>query len=71
MMNGSGVIRLGLLFGMSVTCATTAQAESKYNPYTRQWENVSPDAAPRINPYTGRWELASPRFGGQVEPIHG
>jgi hypothetical protein len=50
MMNGSDVIRLVLLFGMSVTCGATAQAETKYNPYTRTWESVSPDAAPRMNP---------------------
>jgi hypothetical protein len=31
----------------------------EYNPYTKKWEDVSPDAVPQVNPMTGKWELAA------------
>jgi len=50
---------------------TRAHAENKYNPYTRQWEDVSPDSYPQLNPITGKWELAPPNSSPKLNPYTG
>jgi hypothetical protein len=44
------------------------RAEVKYNPYTKKWEDVSPDAVPQVNPMTGKWELAPPNARPKLNP---
>ena len=61
MMNGNGVVCAVVLVGFSIVFSAIAHAESKYNPYTRQWEDVSSDAVPQICLlYTSRQPQGSP-----------
>jgi hypothetical protein len=53
MMNGSGALQAVLVIGIGITLSTIVRAENKYNQYTGQWEDVSPDAVPQMNPITG------------------
>jgi hypothetical protein len=71
MMNASGALRAALLIGVGITMTTIARAENKYNQYTGQWEDVSPDAVPQMNPITGKWELASPGSAPKLNPYTG
>src|SRR5215469_10784109 len=64
----ANVIRIAVAMGLVVGFAATAQAETKYNPYTKKWEDVSPDAVPQINPMTGKWELAPPNAQPKLNP---
>jgi hypothetical protein len=66
MMNS--LVRAVFLVWFGIVLSATAYAESKYNPYTRKWEDVSPDAVPRVNPVTGHWELASPSSVPKLNP---
>jgi hypothetical protein len=68
MMNSSAVLSSVLLFGVGIASTTFAYAENKYNQYTGQWENVSPDAIPQMNPITGKWELAPPGSAPKLNP---
>ena len=52
-----------------LACVAESHAMTKYNPFTRQWEQVSPDAVPRMNPATGQWELASPNAVLKLNPF--
>jgi hypothetical protein len=68
MMNGNGVVCAVVLVGFSIVSSGIADAESKYNPYTRQWEDVSSDAVPQMNPVTGHWQLAPPNSVAKLNP---
>jgi hypothetical protein len=68
MMSGGGIFRAIVFIGLSIAFRTIAHAESKYNPLTGQWENVSSDAVPQMNPITGRWELAAPNSVAKLNP---
>jgi hypothetical protein len=57
-----------VVVGFGAMMTISAHAESKYNPYTRQWEDVSPDAVPTLNPVTGHWELATPGSQPKLNP---
>lgn len=57
--NGRVLEKAVLVAGL-LACITDSRAATKYNPFTGQWEQVTPDAVPRINPTTGKWELAPP-----------
>ena len=67
----AGALRAALLIGIGVALTAAARAENKYNQYTGQWENVSPDAVPQMNPITGKWELAPPGSAPKLNPYTG
>jgi hypothetical protein len=61
--------RLASLTALALlVCMAESHAMTKYNPYTRQWEQVTPDAVPRVNPTTGKYELASPNAVLKLNP---
>ena len=64
------ILWAALLVGVGVGLPY-AQAENKYNPYTRQWEAVSPDSTLQLNPVTGKWELAPPNSAAKLNPYTG
>jgi hypothetical protein len=68
MMKGNGVVRAVVLVGFSIISSAIAHAQSQYNAYTRQWEDVSPDSVPQLNPVTGRWQLAPPNSVAKLNP---
>src|SRR5215472_191698 len=51
-----------------VGLGAVVRAETKYNPYTKKWEDASPDAVPQVNPMTGKWELAPPNARPKLNP---
>ena len=59
-----------LLMGAGIGL-THAQAESKYNPYTRQWEEVSAEFDHEIEPNYGEVGIGAAKFGAKTEPIYG
>ena len=61
-------LRAAVVVGFSIAFSSAAHAESKYNPYTKQWEDVSPNAYPQLNPITGKWELAPPGSVPKLNP---
>ena len=63
-------LRAAVIVGFGIAFTPAVHAESKYNPYTQQWEDVSPNAYPQLNPITGKWELAAPGLSAKIEPIH-
>lgn len=66
--SGAGAVRVLFAVVLSIVSDALALAESKYNPYTNLWEDVSPDAVPQLNPVTGHWELASPNSVPKLNP---
>jgi hypothetical protein len=61
-------LKKAVLVTALLACMADSRAATKYNPFTGQWEQVSPDAVPRINPTTGNWELASPNAVLKLNP---
>ena len=62
------LVRAALVIGFGIAFTPAVFAESKYNPYTQQWEEVSPNAYPQLNPITGKWELATPGSVPKLNP---
>ena len=61
-------LRAAVVIGFGIAFIPAVHAESKYNPYTKQWEDVSPNAYPQLNPITGKWELAPPGSVPKLNP---
>ena len=61
-------LRAAVIVGFGIASTPALHAESKYNPYTQQWEAVSPNAYPQLNPITGKWELAPPGSVPKLNP---
>lgn len=47
---------LGIILLSMLAATSGLQAEQKYNPQTRQWETVNPEAKLIYNPRTRQWE---------------
>ena len=60
-------IILILLFGITFSI----YAETKYNPYTGEWETASPNSQLKYNPFSGEWKYASPDAGSKYNPNSG
>ena len=56
-----------LLFGITFSI----YAESKYNPYTDEWETVSPNSQLKYNPFSGEWKYANPDAESKYNPYSG
>ena len=46
----------------------TAIAEQKYNPYTGDWETVSPDSEIQYNTHSGQWGYSPPDSSPKYNP---
>lgn len=59
---------MGVFLMLSLSAAV---AENRFNPYTGQWENTTPDAVIKHNPYNGTWQYADPDAKPKHNPFNG
>lgn len=56
---------------LAALAASSAFAEQKYNPHTRQWETVAPGSKLKYNPHSGSWGYAVPDASPKYNPHSG